>query len=192
MKRVLVASFLLLFITIAGYSQFGVTGGINLSSLRSNADNNANIRLGAHIGGFYEVRLFNNFYLQPQLLFSHDPTSVKYPRAEETTNGYYINLPVTFSYKIPLNEKSKIGFDFGVYYSYGLFGNKKIRYTSEYNYSEPLFQDHHAEIGLISGVRYEQDSYIFSTRIRYGLISRTVIDNKVLLLMLSVGYKFGK
>ncbi|MFV0312415.1 MAG: porin family protein [Dysgonomonas sp.] len=197
MKKVLAVTVLLLFISITGYSQFGVTGGINLSSLRIIKDypsDGAIMRIGAHIGGFYEVRLFNNFYLQPQLLFSYDPTSVKRKLDNgqdviDTRNGYYLNLPVMLSYKIPIKESNRLGFDFGAYWSHGLFGRGKVIRPDDSGDrgSAPLFEyGGYNDLGLIGGVRYELNDYIFSARTRYGL------NDVTLLLMLSVGYKFGK
>lgn len=192
MKKVLFI--LALFYAISVHSQIGVTGGLNFSSLRSDADN-SNYKIGFHIGGFYDIRLSGNLYLQPQLLLSHNPTSVTYDLVKITSNGYYLTTPVLFSYKFPVRGKNKFGFDLGFYTSLGLFGDEKNSLTKDgvtENRSNPLFDDYweRFEIGLIGGIRYELDKVIFSGHYKHGLQTMNSLGDKVSLFMLSVGYRF--
>lgn len=206
MKKAFLILFLSLFCVFA-YSQMGITGGLNFSSLRSNGafDGNTKYKVGFHIGGFYDIYLHNRFYLYSQFIFSYDPTSVTYEtesdgkhiKNEFKTNGLYITAPVMLTYKIPVDRSNTIGVDFGVYLSCGLSGNYKT-YSNEdgaYNStSNPLFPDNRerVEAGLIGGVRYEMSSLIFSGHLKYGLSNVDNFEYKPILIMLSVGYKFNK
>ena len=72
------------------------------------------------------------------------------------------------SYRQPLNNKGKIIFDLGGYLSLGILG----RYKEEW-----------IEDGLFK---------IFSSHPKYGLNTANIFEDKTILIMLSVGYRFGK
>lgn len=190
--------FLLFLITIPFYSQPGVKAGINLSSLRSDADK-SKFMPGFHVGGFYDLKLTGNLYLQPNFLFSYDPTETEYNNKNDKikNTGFYITSPVMLSYRQPINNNGKIIFDLGAYLSVGILGDYKIQKVENGQYkqlSEPLFKYYRErlEAGLIGGMGYEINDYIFSSHLRYGFNSVTLDYDYTILLMFSVAYRFGK
>jgi hypothetical protein len=188
------------------FPQIGISGGLNLSSLRSGIEPDHNeYKVGFHIGGFYDIHLVDKLYLHPQLLFSYDPSNQTYKTVLDgehiitklKTEGYYISVPVMFSYRFPINKKSNIGVDLGAYITLGLFGNYNAYSNTANpvdNYSTPLFPDYRSrdEEGLIGGVRYELNNYVLAAHVKYGLSTINLENDKVILFMLSVGYKFNK
>jgi len=183
--------YLTLFIfSICVYSQPGVKAGIGLSSFRSDADK-SKFKPAFQIGGFYDVRLKGNFYLQPNLLFSHEPAETIY-YGEDWTTKYkykrnYLSLPVILSYRHPVSEKGKIVFDLGGYLALSLSTNYDLVTEKVELNSNGL---NHLEVGLIGGVGYEINKYVLSSHLKYGMNTVTDFEDKALVLMFSVGYRF--
>jgi hypothetical protein len=207
MKKQALLLGLLFCFAVSAFSQMGITGGLNLSWLRTANDetppNEMKCKAGFHIGGFYDIHLFDNFYLYPQFLFSLNPTEKTYksPVVDLTTsyktNGFYVTSPVMLSYKIPVNRTDNIGIDWGAYLSCGLLGNLDTYRVEEGVHesdSEPLFPDNgeRLEIGLIGGARYESAHLVFSGHLMYGLNTVNYWGDKTILFMLSVGYKLRR
>lgn len=201
MKKYIIISLLLLF-NCCLFSQIGVLGGMNLSSLRSNADK-SKYMIGFHVGGFYNLHLFDNFYFHPQILLSYEPSSVTYNsiyeekpyKIEFKANGFHITTPTMLSYKIPVKRESQFGINLGPYLSYGLSGNMKINTWLGDNFSsssKPLFPDYSGrlEIGLIGGVKYEFKNYLLSAHVKYGLNTVNNFEDRSIAIMTSIGYKF--
>jgi len=123
MKKVLFAAVALLAFgfTNAQTARFGVKAGLNVSSLTGNIEN-AEAKIGAHVGGLVEIKITNKFAIQPELLLSLQGAKNDYTRGagnnrytnEEKINLTYINIPVMAKfYVIPalsLEAGPQLGF----------------------------------------------------------------------------------
>lgn len=67
---------------------FGLRAGINSTSV----DNK--IAISPHFGAYYSIVITENFGLQPELLYSMQPTHFNINNVSATRNLSYINLPV--------------------------------------------------------------------------------------------------
>lgn len=87
---------------------FGAKAGINMSTLAGDSD--ASGLIGAHVGGFAEIKLSDKFAIQPELLFSMQGAS--YDGGDFRMN--YINVPVMAKYfvieKLSIEAGPQIGF----------------------------------------------------------------------------------
>ena len=102
-------------------ARFGVKAGMNVSSLTGNIEN-AEAKIGAHVGGLVEIKITNKFAIQPELLLSLQGAKNDYTEKfgnsrytnEEKLNLTYINIPVMAKfYVIPalsLEAGPQLGF----------------------------------------------------------------------------------
>lgn len=102
-------------------ARFGVKGGLNVSTLTGNIEN-AEAKIGAHVGGLVEIKITNKFAIQPELLLSLQGAKNDYTRGsgnyrytnEEKVNLTYINIPVMAKFyvipKLSLEAGPQLGF----------------------------------------------------------------------------------
>ena len=98
---------ILLFIFVTGMVkattaqvQFGVKAGLNRASLNysGSAVNDLGVRNNFNAGIFANISLFNNFYLQPELMYSGQGSGFT-DSIPADANYNYLNLPVLFKYQ---------------------------------------------------------------------------------------------
>lgn len=113
---------LILFIsgsTYSQYSHFGMKGGLNLSNMTVEGNNDNNLKYGFHIGVFNKMMITEYFALQPELLYSTKGFKNNFDEnliadGEAQFNLNYIDLPV----KLVYNLSEDFAFQFGPYISY--------------------------------------------------------------------------
>ena len=87
--------------TNAQQTRFGVKGGLNISTVVGGDVDNTKSLVGFHVGGFAEIKVFDKFFIQPELLYSAQGTKVDGPfgtNADIKLN--YLNIPVLAKYYI--------------------------------------------------------------------------------------------
>jgi len=96
MKKLIVTT-LLLIVTISTQAQvkLGIKAGANFSDLDGNFD--TSMKTGFHAGAVVEIKAFNNFSLQPEVLYSMQGAKVTFSGAQEI-NFSYITVPVMARY----------------------------------------------------------------------------------------------
>jgi len=79
---------------------FGAKAGLNVSTWLGDGFTGISPRPGMYVGGVAEIPVFtNDFYLQPELLFSFQGADI----GPSNTNLFYLQLPIMAKYHI--NEK---------------------------------------------------------------------------------------
>lgn len=126
-KLVLISSIVLLVFSgkaFAQESQIGVKGGLNLSTLSIDNNNDKNLKAGFHAGVFTKIPLTESFAIQPELLYSMK--GVKYnfddnilADGSANFNLNYLELPV----KLVFNLSEDFEIQFGPYVSYLMNAN---------------------------------------------------------------------
>lgn len=99
MKRIMI-TFSLIFLFISVYSQraqFGVKGGLNISTLRADVDR-YDSKVGIHAGGLVHIHLSDQFALQPELLYSMQGGDRKNINPDSKIKLAYLNIPVLVQY----------------------------------------------------------------------------------------------
>ncbi len=105
-------------------SSVGIKGGVNLSTLSIDDNNDKNMKLGFNVGVFNKIALTESFAIQPELLYSRQGLKVEYDGiadGETKFNLNYINLPV----KLVFNLSEDFEFQFGPYVGYLINANLK-------------------------------------------------------------------
>lgn len=79
-------------------AQFGLKGGLNVSTIRSADDDDDNdgidSKIGVHIGALAHIHLSSQFAVQPEILYSREGAEVEDSRLKLD----YINIPVMLQY----------------------------------------------------------------------------------------------
>ena len=106
--RIILSSILILITTSLSYSQYlrlGPKIGINFANTYEDPNYNASNRNGLIAGGILEIRITDQFYIQPEAEYIM--------KGNEFTNGIgntvkykldYIQIPVYFKYKFPISS----------------------------------------------------------------------------------------
>lgn len=198
MKRLISIFFFLiivLFPTIA-QNHWGVMGGVNLST---SSAKDFGWRTGGYIGGLYDIRLSESWYIQPQLLYSYEENETK---GKSQTDIFYsqhaLTLPVLASFKVPLSTAFSLRINAGPYVQYALFGrdgNSSIgangeRIPKKLGWWHANFGDHFT-YGLKGGMMLEHRHWLLSIDCKYSL-KRSFLncDGHGLTLSAGIGYKF--
>ncbi len=198
--------FFLIFLIIIGaplYAQIGIKGGANPSSVRSDRyDNSFNV--GFHIGGFYDIRLSERIYLQPQLLFMYEPYTRELPEKnddkivyEDKSKSYSLSLPILASYRYPIGNTQNISIDMGIFLACGLFGKVEAKLWENNILTENIKTDLYTnnrdilDTGFMGGLSYTYNQFILSGHVKYG-ITKVNSQDRTISYLFSVGYRFKK
>ena len=89
-------------------SLYGIKGGLNISSFNESGTGVPSMKnkFDYNVGGFVEIKTADNWYIQPEIVFSKQGANFSFPvtvnginyNTDNTFNLYYINIPVTFKY----------------------------------------------------------------------------------------------
>lgn len=121
-KYVLLSSIFCLLVSTVAVGQestAGFKGGINLSSLTTDGNNDKNLKVGFHAGVYNKIPLGRSFSLQPELLYSGKGMKLNYDESaladgDSKFNLNYLELPV----KLVFNLAEDFEFQFGPYVAY--------------------------------------------------------------------------
>jgi opacity protein-like surface antigen len=180
--------------------KFGVKGGINLSTLTGDVED-ASSKVGFQAGGFAEIKLTEEFSIQPEILYSlqgakGDQSGFGYS-SKSTLNLSYLNIPVMFKYYVA----EKFSFEAGPQIGFLLSAKEDVK-VSAYGESASEKIDvkdnlKSIDFGVNFGAGYDFTENI-SAGVRYNLGLSNIADfgdgdntkfrNSV--FSLSVGYKF--
>jgi hypothetical protein len=123
-----------------------IQAGVNLANVSVNNDgniDNANMLTSFQVGVVGDAHIGGILYLQPGILFSGKGSKIEIGRPTEnlyikqTSNPFYIEVPVNFVAKLPFNSESHFFFGAGPYGAIGVAGKAKtdrqmLGFTSHY------------------------------------------------------------
>ncbi|MCT4600483.1 MAG: PorT family protein [Marinifilaceae bacterium] len=169
-------------------TKFGIKGGLNLSNIYGKNVENNDLRASFHLGGFIEYALNNNWYIQPEIIYSQQGTT-------DTSNTFelnYIAVPLMFKYYF----NNKFNIEFGPQFNYSV--NAKIKNDKvSLDISDEINQkDFTAGINFGCGVHFSSHLAIYA---RYNLgLTNIIKENEHLLdeniknivFQLSLAFKF--
>jgi hypothetical protein len=181
MKKVLFTAIAVLGFTFANAQEtsFGAKAGFNMSTL-SGADDASSI-IGAHLGGFVEIKLSDKFAVQPELLFSMQGAGFDVG----DSNLNYINIPVMAKYFVADNFSIEAGPQIGFLMSAKLDGTdiKDAANSTDFGIN-------------FGGSYYLNENMFLTARYGFGLtdvekdLEAGVDGSKNAVFQVSFGYKF--
>lgn len=189
------------FITISA-QRFGAKVDLSLARLNEPNKIQDNINTGFSAGGLIEIKIINQFYIQPEVLLIKKGTFLRDYDMDLDYRLYYVELPLKFKYNISTKKGCLAAF-FGPYIGYGISGRVyNDMFENDIKYFD-LFKSNTTDVdptlsrfdaGITTGLSYEfKNGFYISTELKPGLLS--IMFNKDLILTnqclsLGVGYIF--
>lgn len=208
MKKLMMIAFLTLGFGTMIYAQneaTGIKGGLNLSSLSTDGNDDSNLKMGFHAGVFTKIPFTESLSIQPELLYSGKGIKINYDEStiahgDSKFNLNYIDVPV----KLILNLSEDFEFQLGPYFSYLVNANTETEaefFGGELDTEDELDRDHFNtfDYGLTAGIGFDLDPVIFGMNYNVGLkqvakdddISYDLLgDAKNMVIQAYVGFKF--
>ncbi len=185
MKKLLAILITFFFSTMA-YSQWGIIGGMNYSTLTGTEMSTGKVY--GHIGGTYEFKLSKKWYLQPQLLF----TAIGHKLIPDDVlrkgyaDIYALEMPINFSFRPQIAKNTHLLIEAGIYGRLGLWGERKYSYYHRETQTDDIFSlVERYEIGLNAGAGVQVKQCFGIASIERGRYMGELLVYKV-----SLGYKF--
>ena len=182
-------AFLFTTISFASYSQIrlGVRGGLNLSRISGDDDDDNGMKFGFHLGGMVHVPIKGRLCFQPEILFSTKGTQSK-EESDSKLALNYVDIPLLLNYRI------ENGLFFEVGPTIGVLVSANLKYDGDSEDVKDSFKA--SDVGAAFGVGYRTDMGL-SLGLRYQLgLSNIADDNDYTLhnnvMMLTIGYLFGE
>ncbi len=185
-------------------SSVGIKGGLNLSTMSTDGNNDENLKAGFHVGVFNKIALSESFAIQPEVMYSSKGLKISYEDAafvegETKFTLHYIDVPV----KLVFNLSRDFEFQFGPYVGYlmqakitndGSLAGIPIESDDEIDRDNFKSLDY----GLTAGLGFDLDPLIIGVNYNLGLskvadgdVAKMLLDDaKNNVIMLSAGLKF--
>ena len=182
MKNLFVIIITLLSINFSfGQTQFGIKGGLNLSNLIVNDAeiDDANMKIGATIGGFARIPLLDWLFLQPEVLYTTKGSKYKYGQTTVKANSSYIDIPVLLSLNV---FGTPVSIHAGTQFS--ILTNAKYKYESPIFANETVIDDDKNsfkswDVGAAAGIGINLEKMQIQLRVIRGF--REVEENRTIL-----------
>jgi len=172
--------------------------GVNLANVSTTDDGNyddANMLTSFHVGILGDVRLAGIFHLQPGIFFTGKGSKVEIGRPTEnlyikqTSNPFYIEVPVNLVVKLPFNSESNFFVGAGPYGAIGIAGKAKtdrrvLNFTTNTENNIEFSNDDPSTFGEEEGTGLG-----VLKRFDYGLNGIVGVEGNK--LVLSAGYGLG-
>ena len=162
--------------TFGQNSQFGFKGGLNLSNMTVEGNDDSNLKAGFHAGIFNKIGITESFAIQPEVLYSSKGFKLNYDDnaiadGETKFNLNYIDVPV----KLVFNLSRDFEFQLGPYFSYLAGANVEtdaqvLDYFNIDSTDELDRENFNAfEVGLTGGLGFTIDPLVFGFNYNLGL-----------------------
>jgi hypothetical protein len=175
-----------------------IKAGVNLANVSTADDgtvDDANMLTSFQVGITGDVHVASILYLQPGVFFTGKGSKLEIGRptenfyAKQTTNPFYIEVPVNFVIKLPFNDESHFFFGAGPYGAIGIAGKAKtdrkvLNFTSHTENNIEFSNDDPSTFGEEEGTGLG-----VLKRFEYGLNGVVGVEGKS--LVLSAGYGLG-
>jgi hypothetical protein len=135
MRRFFSVSIAVLLFVFTGHAQSAqIKAGVNLANVSVTDDGNvddANMLTSFHVGILGDVHLASVLHLQSGIFFTGKGSKIEIGRptenfyAKQTSNPFYIEVPVNLVLKFPFNDESHFFFGAGPYGAIGIAGKAK-------------------------------------------------------------------
>ena len=187
-------------------SQAGIKGGLNLSNMTVDDNDDGNLKVGFHVGVFDKIAVSEVFAIQPELLYSEKGMKFNYDESviadgDTKFRLKYIDLPV----KLVFNLTENLNFQVGPYVSYLVKANADtdadVFDAIDVDSDDELDRDnfHSFDYGVTAGLGFDLDPIIVGINYDLGLnpvakddeAARDIIgDAKNTNIQVYMGFKF--
>lgn len=181
LKGIVLILFILFPITASAQQpEFGIKGGLNLSTLTVEDANDNNIIPGFHAGVFSKFMLTEKVALKPEVHFSTKGVTSTYDQeflgfdiadGETTLNLGYIDIPVYIAYYLSEDFNFHIGPYAGILMNANLDTDAEILEFIQVNDAEEIDNSHfnRLDYGVSLGLGFEVEPVLFGFNYNLGL-----------------------
>jgi hypothetical protein len=186
MKKIFILSFLVIGITQSNAQmlKFGVKAGANFASLEGDGVEGLNTYTSFHFGALLEIKVFENFSIQPELLYSSQGAKVNEENVKDI-NFNYITVPVLAKFYL-ISEKLSV--EAGPQFSFLIDDNLKEAFGGIGN----TFETESFDFATVGGLGFQfTENFFAQARYVVGLTEASKeaeIKNRV--IQVSLGYRF--
>ena len=173
---------------------FGVKAGLNFAKFLTKSDGiteKSDALTGFHTGVLVVIPISENFFVQPELLYSAKGGSTTYEGDRYSLNYSYAELPINLKYKFPINETINIFGATGPYVGYLISAKGKLNNSSAD--AKELMKD--LDYGFKIGTGAEIKNFIIGIQYELGLANisnSNGINMNHRVFGVSLGYLFGR
>lgn len=184
---------ILIFYSFNLYSQVGIKGGINYSTITSHSL--SKYKFSGHIGGTYDIKFSERWYVQSELLFTSIGCNLKEDGSvvkDGHINIYALEMPISISFRPEISNNLNLLVDLGMYLQYGLFGNKTYNYYNSPKIDKSPFDAYNRfNTGLNFGLGLQRKNYYGIFTFQRGVThAEKDIDGSHQVIRFSLGYRF--
>lgn len=179
-KLFLTAMFLLGIVGAQAQIAFGIKAGANFSDTEGVFD--SKMRTGFHAGGVLQLK-YNNFAIQPELLYSMQGSKVTFAGVKEDIKLSYVTVPVLLKYYVLTDILS-------------IDAGPQFAFLIDDNLDNTFFKKKDYDFGVVGGIGLDIGKSLFAqahyviglTDASTSAFTNDAIKNRV--FQLSLGYKF--
>ena len=172
---------------LVSQTDFGIKGGLNLATFGRDIEDNE-FRNSFHIGAFMQIELFEDFSIQPEIIYSEQGTILTDTRNDVKVKLNYLNIPLVAKYYLDYGWYLEAG----PYVSFALA--RKEESLGDLQDASDIYNS--VETGITFGLMREYDRWFISLRIN-GSINNVLKENKEnedrfvnsSVYLISIGYK---
>jgi len=175
-----------------------IKAGVNLANVSTKNDgsvDDANMLTSFHVGILGDVHIASILHLQPGIFFTGKGSKIEIGRpdenfyAKQTSNPFYIEVPVNLVIKLPFNDESHFFFGAGPYGAIGIAGKAKtdkkvLGFSSHTENNIEFSNDDPTTFGEEEGTGFG-----VLKRFDYGLNGTVGVEGKS--VVVSAGYGLG-
>jgi hypothetical protein len=160
MKKLCLSLVILVITTLSvnAQIQYGVKGGFNIASFTGSGSGFASAIVGVHIGALASIPIENNFYFQPEFVFSSE--GAKITNISLIHHIDYINIPLLVKYKFDKGFSLEAGPQLGI-----LLSSKDIQNQNTVNVTSATKS---LDFAFAFGVNYQLPKQDLGFDIRYN------------------------
>ena len=195
MKKLMIAALAVVGFSATGLAQqqvkFGPKAGINLASMSGQDD--AEMKIGFHVGAVAEIKFSDTFSIQPELLYSAQGSKSK-SSDDVKLNNDYINIPIMAKYYFvegfSVEAGPQIGFLMKAEASNGDATVDMKDYYKSIDFGLGIGLAYDLPQGLFVNARYNIGLSKIGEDQTIGNITIEADDVKNSVIQIGVGYKF--
>lgn len=195
MRKLMIAAIAVVGFSATGLAQqqvkFGPKAGINLASMSGQDD--AEMKIGFHVGAVAEIKFSDTFSIQPELLYSAQGAKSK-SSDDEKLNNDYINIPIMAKYYFvegfSVEAGPQIGFLMKAEASNGDATVDMKDYYKSIDFGLGIGLAYDLPQGLFVNARYNIGLSKIGEDQTIGNITIEADDVKNSVIQIGVGYKF--
>ncbi|MBQ9295331.1 MAG: porin family protein [Bacteroidaceae bacterium] len=152
-----------------------IKAGAGLSSVVG-ADANTKIKVAAKIGAAYDLKLYKELYLIPELDFAlkgFNPDGVNFITLDNVVHMTYLQAPIQLAYRFRLKKGGNIVVKAGPYFACGLFGSKATisgwGFRKEVDVFDKTYGFRRFDVGIGTGLAFERNHFTIGLEYSRGL-----------------------